>query len=169
MDEQRGTINQEAHAIKERAAAASSEAVGLAKREAQNLGRQAQDRVEQEAEVRKAGFADELQSLGRAFEKSGHEIGREGDSFFTEPLQQAARFCEGASQSLRNKSPRELFAEVEAFGRRQPAALLGITMAAGFLATRLLRSDTKQAQQQQPSDLDDMSNHSVSYTYEGRH
>ena len=163
MNEQHTNLGQQAHLIKERAAATTSEAAGMVKRHVSDLGGQAQDRIEQAAEVRKASFADDLQNLGRAFERSGEHVRRDGGSLFTEPLQQVAQFCQQASQSLRDKSPRELFAEVEDFGRRQPAAFLGIALAAGFLATRLLRSDPQQA-----ADSDTLPN-SNRYSYEGRH
>lgn len=117
-------------------------AVDTAQRESHHLAEEAKERVESEIAARKGMIAKELGHLGNALKVSAREIEKE-DSALTRPLRQAARFCEQSADSMSRKGTRELLSQVETFGREQPLVFLGAAVAAGFLATRLLRSEGK--------------------------
>ncbi len=140
MNERMNTLESES-AGKQRLTGATESALQTAKDKAQSLGHEGKERALEEIDVRKSGVAEELSRLGQALDSSAREVSRSGDSFIANPLQQVARFCEQASSSLSQKGPRQLFADVENFGRREPALFFGLALAAGFMATRLLRSD----------------------------
>lgn len=145
MNEQQNTIGRAAHDTGQKVAAASKDMAAEAKAKAQQLTNVAKDRAYDEVQSRKGGVANELRKLGDALENSARQVEGEGESLLAKPLSEVARFCKQASTSLAERGPRQLFSDVEDMGRRQPALFFGVAMAAGFLATRLLRSDSAQA------------------------
>lgn len=128
------------HSEVEQRAQAATEA---AKREAHQLTEEAKHKLDSEVSTRKGMIAKELGHLGKALESSAQELEKH-DSVLTDSLRQVARFCGRSAQSMERKGPRELLAQAEDFGRQQPLAFFGAAVAASFLATRLLRSDSGQ-------------------------
>lgn len=139
----------QAHEAGQRLSAASHDLAAEAKVKAHELGEVAKERAYDEVEARKGGVAQELRKLGEALDSSAQQVGSEGESLLSRPLAEVARFCKDASTSLSERGPRQLFSDVEELGRRQPALFFGMAMAAGFLATRLLRSDSESAEPHQ--------------------
>jgi ElaB/YqjD/DUF883 family membrane-anchored ribosome-binding protein len=118
-----------------------------AKQETHQLAEQAKERLDAEVTARKGMVAKELGYLGSALHKSAQEM-EQHESSLTEPLRQVASFCQRSSDSVSRKGTRELVSQVESFGREQPLLFFGAALAAGFLATRILRSDVGKAQGQ---------------------
>jgi ElaB/YqjD/DUF883 family membrane-anchored ribosome-binding protein len=114
------------------------------KREGREFADQAKERLDSEVSARKGMVAKELGYLGDALNKSAGEL-EKNDSALTEPIRQVAQFCDRSAQSVSRKGTRELLAQAESFGRDQPLLFIGAAIAAGFVATRLLRSDTGKA------------------------
>lgn len=114
------------------------------KREGRQFAEQAKERLDAEVSTRKGIVAKELGHLGDALNQSASEL-EKNDSALTEPIRQVAQFCDRSSHSVSRKGTRELLAQAESFGRDQPLLFLGAAIAAGFVATRLLRSDTGKA------------------------
>lgn len=120
-------------------------ATDTAKRETHQLATEARERIDSEVSARKGMIAKELGHLGSALETSAHEL-EKNDSALTDTVRQAASFCDRSAKSMERKGPRELLAQVENFGREQPLLFFGAAIAASFVATRLLRSDTSRVQ-----------------------
>ncbi|NLE85685.1 MAG: hypothetical protein GX607_04730 [Myxococcales bacterium] len=123
-----------------------------AKREGHQLAAEAKERLDSEVSARKGMVAKELGHLGNALEVSAHEL-EKNDSALTDTVRQVARFCDRSAKTMERKGPRELLAQVETFGREQPLLFFGAAIAASFFATRLLRSDSGQAQAEQELDV----------------
>lgn len=141
MDDQTNKLGNKTREAEHRISAASSEAAATAKSKARDLTQTTKTRAFEEIEARKGGVSDELHRLGRALDVSAREVSSEGESMLSAPLRQIADFCKGASSTLSQRGPRQLFNDIEDLGRRQPAVFFGAALAAGFLATRLFRSD----------------------------
>ena len=98
------------------------------------------ERAEQGAQNGQDRFAKESGNLARALRTSSRELEAEGSSLLTGPLNQLADFCGSLSKKAETQGPRELLAEAEDFGRRQPSSFFGLAVAAGFLATRFIKA-----------------------------
>lgn len=84
--------------------------------------------------------AQESKVLASALEGAAEQAEREGARLVQEPLRRIAAFCQRIADKTESDGPRQLFAELEDFGRREPVLLFGAAALAGFLGTRALRA-----------------------------
>lgn len=120
--------------------------------ESRKLAGEAKEHLAAEATARKNTVAKELGNLSRALDLSAEEMEKH-DSALTEPLRQIASFCTRSADSVSRKGPRELVSQVERFGREQPLLFFGAAIAAGFLTTRLLRSEPSKQEPERPEPI----------------
>ncbi len=117
-----GSTQDAAALAREKAAGAWSEAKQAARA-----------RLDEQQEAAASGIGDFAGALRKAAEESG------GDT--TASLaRQAADGLERVATTLRRKDVDDLLRDVQQFAREQPALFLGISVAAGFLAVRFLKS-----------------------------
>jgi hypothetical protein len=76
--------------------------------------------------------AGNIRNAARAFESDA--------PFAARGINSAAEYVEDAAEKIRNGSFRELVDGATDFAKRQPAAFLGISVLAGFAATRFLKA-----------------------------
>ena len=110
-----------------------------AKAEAQRLGQSARDQAETAAEARKDEAASRVQDVADAARASADEL-RGREDWLAEGIGGAATYLEDLAQGIRNKRVVDLLGDIEAFGRRNPAAFFGAAVALGFGAARVARS-----------------------------
>jgi len=97
------------------------------------------NRAEELADEQKNTGASRLDDVARAVHGAADELSGEMPEAAGFVHAAAARLEQGAGL-LRDKSPRELVAQVHDFGRRDPLALFGGALVAGFALSRLLKS-----------------------------
>lgn len=97
------------------------------------------NRAEQLADEQKNAGASRLDEVARAVHGAADELSGE--------MPQAADFVHAAASRLeqgagllRDKSPGEIVGQINDFGRRDPLALFGGALVAGFALSRLLKS-----------------------------
>jgi uncharacterized protein YjbJ (UPF0337 family) len=145
-DRLKGKVQEAAGEIKERAADAvhsSSEAAQEKVQEAvdaaKGVASDAMDRVKDHAKDKQqsgadfiARFAEDIREAARAFETDA--------PFAAKGIKSAAAYVEDAGEKIRNGSFRELVDGATDFGKRQPAAFIGLSALAGFAVVRFLRA-----------------------------
>ena len=128
----------------------------------------AQDKLQEAAEAAKdvaSGAADRLQDQVREQQSSGADFMErfagnvrhaarafESDApFAARGINSAAEYVEDAAEKIRNGSFRDLVDGATDFAKRQPAAVLGISVLAGFAAIRFLKASGSQPASSQQS------------------
>lgn len=109
--------------------------------------KQATDAITTEATTQaKAAFgnvAQEGKLLASALGAAADQAERDGARVVQEPLRQLAAFCQRIADKTENQGPKQMFTELEDFGRREPMMLFGAAALLGFLGTRALRAGTQ--------------------------
>jgi gas vesicle protein len=117
----------------------------------------ARDKFKEAADAAKeaaSGTADHLQDEAREQQRSGADFikrfaGNIRDAahafdndapFAARGINSAADYVEDAAEKIRNGSFRDLVDSATDFAKRQPAAFLGLSVLAGFAATRFLKA-----------------------------
>jgi hypothetical protein len=117
----------------------SRDATERLKAKASNLREQAEERARSMAERQKRAGAERVGSMARAVRDAAGNLEREMPAA-AEFIQNAARQIEEKSADYRDRSIDEIFSEVAAFARRQPALFFGGALLAGFVLSRFLKS-----------------------------
>ncbi len=129
----------------------------------------ARDKFKEAADAAKdmaSGTADQLQEQARQQQRTGadfverfagniREAARafEGNApFAARGINSAAEYVEDAAEKIRNGSFRDLVDGATDFAKRQPAAVLGISVLAGFAAVRFLKASGGQSSSSQRGD-----------------
>jgi hypothetical protein len=97
------------------------------------------EKLRDAAEGQKNAGADFVSGLAGAVRRAAGEFDDQIPQA-SDYIRRAADGIDGASDALRGRNLSEIFDDVQAFARRQPAAFLGITVLAGFAAVRFLKS-----------------------------
>ena len=134
----------------ERAQSAAQEAVETAKAEATHLGRDlkeqgselagaARERAEGFATEQKAAGADQIGGIARAANRAADELD-ETSPHLASYVREAASAADDFADSLRNRGFGDILQDVTDYARREPVVFFGLTLAAGFAASRFLKS-----------------------------
>ena len=94
-------------------------------------------------------FAGNIREAARAFENDA--------PFAARGINSAAEYVNDAAEKIRNGSFRDLVDGATDFAKRQPAAFLGMSVLAGFAATRFLKASGGQSSSSQRSNAEDTS------------
>lgn len=84
--------------------------------------------------------AEQSHKLTSVLQKMADEFDNQQQPFFSKQAKKFADTTERFSHNLRGKDLRNVCHEAQSFSRREPALFMGGLIAAGFLATRFLRS-----------------------------
>ena len=103
------------------------------------MGDRAVDRAQELAQEQKAVGAERVEHIAEAMRSSAETL--EGtEKQLADLVGTAAGQLEGFARSLREKDLSALLAEVEDFGRRQPAVFIGAAVALGFGIARVAKA-----------------------------
>jgi hypothetical protein len=111
-------------------------------REAQGLGDRAIGTAMELAEQQKAAGAERVEHVAEALRSSAEELGA-SEQQLAEWVGTAAGQLEGLARTLREKDLSALMAEMEDFGRRQPAVFMGAAVALGFGIARFAKAGSR--------------------------
>lgn len=87
--------------------------------------------------------AEQSRKLTSVLQKMADEFDNQKQPYFSKQTRKFADTTEQFSNKLRDKDLRSVCSEAQSFSRREPALFLGGMVAAGFLATRFLRSSAQ--------------------------
>ena len=113
---------------------------------------QVQQRAGSQIERQKETAANELSTIVNAVRQFGETLSGETNGpiarYAAEYGDKAANSLERLSNYIREQDPKRLLNDVQSFGRRQPALLLGGAFLLGFAGARLIKSSMEAASQQ---------------------
>lgn len=122
------------------AAARGHEAAGEAKRAGEDLGKAARDIGEQRAEQGRERAYKSLDTAADRLKDAGDDLQNEDERLAGALISRAAGGLSGAADYLRERRSGDLLTDVQDFGRKNPAAFLGLSAAAGLLIARVGRT-----------------------------
>jgi hypothetical protein len=106
--------------------------------EVSDLAQAARTRLEAEASTQKDVLADRLKGVAERVHQSAESF-RENEAWLADWVDEGARRLHGASEDIRNRDVRSILDWFDHLARRQPAMVMGVSVAAGFALTRLAR------------------------------
>ncbi len=124
----------------------ASEDWQAAKSMAQGELSHATERAKEAAEGQKTYAAERLGGLATAMQKVGDELAQGDQPEVGRYARQIGSSIQRFAGDLRGKDMGEIAAMAEDYGRRQPAAFLGIAALAGFAASRFLTASADRPQ-----------------------
>jgi hypothetical protein len=117
---------------------AAEAAIGTARRGGRRLGEEMRDAAAALAAEQQAQLAETVHGFALAFRRTADALREEQSPVASRCAGQAAAQLDRAAAALRERTVAEMLAEAEALARRQPALFIAGSVAAGFLAARLL-------------------------------
>jgi hypothetical protein len=105
---------------------------------------QVQQQANSQINRQKESAASELSTVVNAVRRFGESLRNEGDGpigrFAAQYGDKAADSLDRVARYLREQDPKRLFNDVQNFGRRQPALLIGGAFLLGFAGARIIKS-----------------------------
>lgn len=129
-----------AHQASQEAKQKASETTAVAKEQAKRVAAQVGEQAKSTVEARKSDVAQELGSVADVVRQTSYEAGIGTSPAIVDYGHRIADQIEGISSYLDAHGVEEILADVEDFGRRQPAVFLGGAFMLGLIAGRFLRS-----------------------------
>lgn len=108
---------------------------GQAAAKASSLVDQVKDKAVGAVDGRKAGVADQIESLAGSVRKSGEQFNGRQD-WIAGAIERGAAELSTLATSLRENDVNALFGQVRTFARQQPAVFIGASFAVGFALAR---------------------------------
>lgn len=106
--------------------------------EVSDLAQAARQRLEAEAATRKDQIADRLQGVAERVHQSAESF-RKDEAWLADWVDEGARRLHWASEDIRNRDIHSILDWFSHLSRRQPALVMGASVAAGFALTRLAK------------------------------
>jgi hypothetical protein len=140
------TTHESAEQLKAQARGAANELGTEAKKVGETLGNEVSDlaqaartRLEAEAATQKDVLADRLKGVAERVHQSAESF-RKDEAWIADWVDEGARRLHGASEDIRNRDVRSIIDWFTHLSRRQPAVVMGASVAAGFALSRLARA-----------------------------
>jgi ElaB/YqjD/DUF883 family membrane-anchored ribosome-binding protein len=122
------------------AAARGQDAAHETKRAGEDLGRAARDIGEERAEQGRERAYQSLDTAADRLKDAGDDLQNEDEQLAGALISRAAGGLSGAADYLRQRRTGDLLGDIQDFGRKNPAAFLGLSAAAGLLIARVGRT-----------------------------
>ena len=120
-----------------------------AKQTASEVVNQVQQRAGDQINRQKETAASELNTVVNAVRRFGETLNNEGNGpiarFAAQYGDKAANGLDRLAKYLREQDPKQLLDDVQNFGRRQPALLIGGAFLLGFAGARVIKSSMESA------------------------
>lgn len=113
---------------------------------AHEVGEAAQHQAESYFNKQRNNAAEQTHKITSVLQKMADEFDEQEQPYFSKQARKFADTTDRFSHTLRDKDLRSVCNEAKSFSRREPALFLGGVIAAGFLATRFLRSSNQHSQ-----------------------
>lgn len=114
------------------------------RRQADEMSRQARERGASMLREQKGNAAEQVDCVARALHQTADNL-RDEQPQTARYVERAAEGLERFSRTLRERDVDALYSDARNFARRQPALVIGGTIAAGFLLSRFLKSSAPES------------------------
>lgn len=110
---------------------------------AQQAAGEARSRVREQVEQRSTQAGEQVSSSAQALRATAERLRDEGQEGPARAAEQLAGHAERVGGWLRDSDADRILHDIEDFGRRQPLAVVGIGLFAGFAASRFLKASSQ--------------------------
>ena len=108
---------------------------------------QAQARVREQVDQRSTQAGEQVSASADALRTTSRQLREQGQDGPAQAAEKVAHHAERLGGYLSESSADRILSDLEDFGRRQPMAVIGLGMAAGFLASRFLKASSRERYQ----------------------
>ena len=105
---------------------------------------QAQARVREQVDQRSTQAGEQVSATAEALRTTSRRLREQGQDAQAQAAEKAAHHAERLGGYLSDSSADRILNDLEDFGRRQPLAVVGLGVAAGFLASRFLKASSRE-------------------------
>jgi|SRR5829696_6879055 len=138
-----------AQQVGEQAREKTQELGGQASEQAQRLSSQANTKLREQIDQRSTEAGERVSSTASDIRAVGEQLQSQGKETPARFANQAAERAERMSSYLKEADSDRILGDVEEFGRRQPWAVLGGAVLAGFAAARFLKASSRERYERQ--------------------
>ena len=114
--------------------------------DAERVATAATERLETEADSRKAEAAEQAKEISSALKSAADDLGPKSANWIKTALEQSARTLNQIAQSVEQKDARQLFDDAQRLAREHPGTFLAGCAAAGLAAVRILKAGAASSQ-----------------------
>jgi hypothetical protein len=108
---------------------------------------QAQARVREQVDQRSTQAGEQVSATAQALRTTSRQLREEGQDAQAQAAEKAAHHAERLGGYLSESNADRILGDLEDFGRRQPLAVIGLGVAAGFVASRFLKASSRERYQ----------------------
>jgi hypothetical protein len=108
---------------------------------------QAQARMREQIDQRSTQAGEQVSGTADALRSTGRQLREKGQDAQAQAVENAAHHAERLGGYLTDSSADRILSDLEDFGRRQPLAVVGLGLAAGFVASRFLKASSRERYQ----------------------
>lgn len=113
--------------------------------DAKSIGGKAVDRLHSEVDARKAGVASQAKSVSGAIGQVADALHPDSSNWLKSAVQQGAQQAQKLADAVEHKDSRQIVSDISDFARNSPVTFLGVCVAAGFAAARVLKAGSGEA------------------------
>jgi hypothetical protein len=108
---------------------------------------QAQARMREQVDQRSTQAGEQVSATAEALRKTSQQLREQGQDGQAQAAEKAAQHADRLGSYLSESNADRILSDLEDFGRRQPMAVIGLGVAAGFLASRFLKASSRERYQ----------------------
>ena len=108
---------------------------------------QAQVRMREQVDQRSTQAGEQVSATAQALRSTSRQLRDQGQDAQAQAAEKAAHHAERLGGYLTESNADRILSDLEDFGRRQPMAVIGLGVAAGFLASRFLKASSRERYQ----------------------
>ncbi len=105
---------------------------------------QAQARIREQVDQRSTQAGEQVSATAEALRTTSRHLRDQGQDAPAQAAEKAAHHAERLGGYLSDSSADRILDDLEDFGRRQPLAVVGLGVVAGFLASRFLKASSRE-------------------------
>jgi hypothetical protein len=121
----------------------AQQAAGQVQEKAQEAAGEARSRLREQVDQRSTQVGEQVSSSARAMRSTAERLKDEGQDGPAKAAEQLATQAEKVGGWLTDADSDTILEDVEEFARRQPLAVVGIGLVAGFAASRFLKASSR--------------------------
>ena len=112
---------------------------------------QARARMREQVDQRSTQAGEQVSATADALRTTSRQLRDQGQDGPAQAAEKVAHHAERVGGYLSESSADRILGDLEDFGRRQPLAVVGLGLAAGFVASRFLKASSRERYQGRPA------------------
>ena len=108
---------------------------------------QAQVRMREQVDQRSTQAGEQVSATAQALRTTSRQLREQGQDAQAQAAERAADHADRVGGYLSESNADRIHSELEDFGRRQPLVVIGLGVAAGFVASRFLKASSRERYQ----------------------